>query len=103
MKVMNSDKFVQYIIGKNGFQKQCIKACEELSELIYVLSRYAMGDIDRDHIAEETADVVLMCREICTMFDISELEIEQRIQGKIDRYFERAGWIGEPVEKPKLK
>ena len=86
MKLMNSDKFVPYILGKNGYQNQAIKACEELSELTYVLARFAMGDCDRDHIAEETADVILMCRQICAMFDISDLEIEQRIQGKIDRY-----------------
>jgi NTP pyrophosphatase (non-canonical NTP hydrolase) len=89
MKTMNSDKFVPYILGKNGNRYQAIKACEELSELAYVLARYSMGECDREHIAEETADVILMCRQICAMFNIDDLEIEQRIQYKIDRYFER--------------
>lgn len=91
MKTMNSDKFIPYILGKNGNQMQSMKACEELSELTYVLARYAMGECNRDHIAEETADVIMMCRQVCAMFNISDLEIEQRIQYKIDRYFEKAG------------
>lgn len=35
---------------------------------------------------KELADVVLMLRELCEAFDISDLEIEQRIKSKIDRY-----------------
>ena len=91
MKTMNSDKFIPYILGKNGNRYQATKACEELSELGCCMARYANGDCDREHIAEETADVILMCRQICAMFNIDDLEIEQRIQYKIDRYFEREG------------
>ena len=88
---MNSENFIPYILGKNGSRYQATKACEELSELTYVLARYVNGDCDREHIAEETADVILMCKQICAMFNIDDLEIEQRIQYKIDRYFEREG------------
>lgn len=84
---MTAKQFIEYILRKNGVCRQCIKAIEEMAELIHVFSRYAFdGEFDRENLGEELADVVLMLREIAEAFDISDLEIEQRIQGKIDRY-----------------
>ena len=84
---MTAKQFVKYILKENGNLRQCIKAIEEMAELIHVLSRYAFdGDLDRENLGEELADVVLMLRELAEAFDISDLEIETRIQGKINRY-----------------
>lgn len=84
---MTAKQFINYILRANGVVRQCIKAIEELAELIHVLSRYAFdGELDRENLGEELADVVLMLRELSEAFDISDLEIEQRIQGKINRY-----------------
>lgn len=85
---MTAKQFTKYILHKNGNCRQCIKAIEEMAELTHVLSRYAFdGELDRDNLGEELSDVVLMCREIAEGFNVSDLEIEQRIQGKVDRYF----------------
>jgi NTP pyrophosphatase (non-canonical NTP hydrolase) len=84
---MTAKQFTKYILHKNGTYRQCSKAIEEMAELIHVLSRYTFdGDLDRENLGEELADVVLMCRELAEAFDVSDLEIEERIQGKIDRY-----------------
>ena len=84
---MTAKQFVKYILHKNGNCRQCTKAIEEMAELTHVLARYCFdGEFDREHFGEELADVILMCRELAEAFDVSDLEIEERIQGKIDRY-----------------
>ena len=88
---MTVDKFIDNVLKKNGFQLQALVAAEEMSELTKELSKYARGLGNREHIAEELADVVLCLREMCKVFDIDTLEIEQRIKDKIDRYFEDEG------------
>ena len=84
---MTVDKFIDNVLKKNGFQLQALVAAEEMSELTKELSKYARGLGNREHIAEELADVVLCLREMCKVFDIDTLEIEQRIKYKIDLYF----------------
>lgn len=84
---MTAKQFTTYILKKNGNCRQCIKAIEEMAELTHVLSRYAFdGEFDRENLGEELADVILMCRELAEAFDVSDLEIEQRMQSKVDRY-----------------
>lgn len=86
---MTTKQFIPYILKKNGYTAQAIKSIEEMAELTYVLSRYAFGGtLDRESLGEELADVELMLRELREAFDISDLEIEQRIKYKIDRYME---------------
>ena len=84
---MTAKQFTKYILKKNGNYRQCVKAIEEMAELIHVLSRFVFdGELDRENLGEELADVILMTRELAEAFDVSDLEIEQRIQGKVDRY-----------------
>lgn len=84
---MTAKQFTKYILHKNGTYRQCSKAIEEMAELVHVLSRYIFdGDLDRENLGEELADVILMCRELAEAFDVSDLEIEQRMQSKVDRY-----------------
>lgn len=84
---MTAKQFTKYILHKNGNCRQCIKAIEEMAELIHVLSRFAFdGELDRENLGEELADVHLMLMELAEAFDISDLEIEQRMQTKVDRY-----------------
>ena len=84
---MTKKQFVKYILHKNGLLKQCIKAIEEMTELIHVLARYIFnGELDRENLGEEFSDVHLVLDELAEGFDISDLEIEQRIQGKVNRY-----------------
>ena len=85
---MTSDKFIDHVLKTNGYQFQAMICNEEMAELAKELSKYARGIGDREHVAEEIADVILCIREMCKVFDVDALEIEQRIKGKIDRYFE---------------
>lgn len=85
---MTQNDFINYILKKNGYQLQAVICMEEMSELTKALSKYARGIGDREEIGEEIADVILCIRQMCKVFGIETLEIEQRIKGKIDRYFE---------------
>lgn len=85
---MSTKEFIPYIIKREGNQKQIIKAIEELSELAVELAKAArdLSLADREHIAEETADCYLMLDQVCEIYNISLLEVEQRKQGKVDRF-----------------
>lgn len=88
---MNVEKFVPYIIKKNGYDRQLQKATEELAELAVEIMKYIpdRSAERRENIAEETADVYLMLKQIKQMIDIDDLEIEIRMQGKVNAYFEK--------------
>lgn len=87
---MNEKQFIDYILRRNG-KNQVTKAVEELEELALAFTRWSLAEADQseviNNIHEELADVVLMLRQMEEFFGIGELEIETRIQGKIDRYF----------------
>ena len=86
---MKVDKFIPYVLKKHGDRMQVDVCIEEMAELTKEFSKYKRGNPDFEHIKEELADVELCIRQMCYMVDMGELEMEQRIQGKIDRYFDR--------------
>ena len=55
-----------------GDRNQCIVAIEELSELQKELTKYLRGEGNREHIAEEIADALIMIEQIIEIFGISE-------------------------------
>ena len=86
---MNVSNFISYVLGKNGAKYQAIICIEECSELIKELTKFIRGkDFDRDRVAEEIADVELTLREIKDAFGISEAEVINRMQKKVDRYLQ---------------
>lgn len=91
---MTVERFCDYILNKNG-RNQMLKAAEEHEEVAHALIRWYLAQDDQseavENIAEEVADACLMIRQIRQYFDIGDLEIEQRMQKKIDRYFELNG------------
>ena len=58
-----------------------------MSELIIVLSKNIRGENNRNEIAEEAADVFMCLKEIFCFFDIDELEIQQILHQKIEKYY----------------
>lgn len=88
---MKQKEFIQYILKRNGFQGQAMICMEELAELSKELSKYVRGEGDRNHIAEEVADVYLTVRQMQEVFGIDDLEIETIIQKKVDRYWNKQG------------
>ena len=84
---MTVEKFVKYIMDKNGKNYQFTIAMEEMSELIKELSKNIRGENNRNEIAEEAADVFMCLKEIFCFFDIDELEIHQILHQKIEKYY----------------
>ena len=84
---MTVEKFVKYIMDKNGKNYQFTIAMEEMSELIKELSKNIRGENNRNEIAEEAADVFMCLKENFCFFDIDELEIQQILHQKIEKYY----------------
>lgn len=71
------------IIKHYGAEHQIDKCVEELYELIL-----AIKEQDRDHIIEEMADVLIMCKQLELMSECSD-ELETMIDYKIARTVKR--------------
>ena len=84
---MTVEKFVKYIMDKNGKNYQFTIAMEEISEVIKEVSKNIRGENNRNEIAEEAADVFMCLKEIFCFFDIDELEIQQILHQKIEKYY----------------
>ena len=65
---MNNNEIYAEAIKTFGEKHQIVKAIEELSELTTALARYSLGMGDLDNIAEEIADVEVMCEQLTMIF-----------------------------------
>ena len=68
-----------------GYDKQTIVAIEELSELTKELTKALRGELNREHLAEELADVDLMYTQIMFMYGVEYKDIDAHKKKKIDR------------------
>lgn len=66
---MNNDLY-QLVIDKWGSKAQLTVAIEELSELIKEICKIKRGMGDMTNLAEEVADVEIMCEQLRYIFDI---------------------------------
>ena len=55
-------------VEKWGIHSQLLMATEELGELLVALAHYQRGRCDKDTVAEEIADVMLMAEEMAYLF-----------------------------------
>ena len=69
--------------------KQLIVAIEELSELQKELCKNLRGNINKENIIEELADVYIMLDQIKVYFSITCNEVKEMIDKKIERTKER--------------
>lgn len=69
--------------------KQLIVAIEELSELQKELCKTLRGNINKENIIEELADVYIMLDQIKIYFSITYNEVKEMIDKKIERTKER--------------
>lgn len=69
--------------------KQLIVAIEELSELQKELCKTLRGNINKENIIEELADVYIMLDQIKIYFAITCNEVKEMIDKKIERTKER--------------
>ena len=76
-----------------GKAKQRMQAVQELSELILVISRRADQKEDRqayiESLIDEIADSKIMIEQIKSLYMISDFDIRQRIDFKLNRQLER--------------
>jgi len=70
-------------IEKWGVESQIWMAMEEMGELMTALSHYFRGRIDKDEVAEEIADVMLMAEEMAYIFGRERVDHRLDLKKKI--------------------
>lgn len=78
-----------------GESAQLLVAIEEMSELIKEIVKHLRGKGDKEHIAEELADVYVVLEYIKKIFGVSTKEIEERGLNKL--YREESRIDGKPM------
>lgn len=73
------------VIDYHGTRLQKIVAIEEMSELTKEISKDLRDKGDRDHIAEEMADVLLMLDELAIIYNITYTELSAIKHAKLNR------------------
>lgn len=66
-----------------------IIAIEELSELIQCITKAKRGKLDKDHMAEEIADVLICLDWVQDTYGITDADIFKWLNKKRDRILER--------------
>lgn len=88
---------IHYILDNYPKEGQMAKACEELSELIQVISKKLSKSIDnkefKTKLIGEMSDVIIMLNQLLYMFDIDEkddlnVRLGHKMQRQIDRILE---------------
>lgn len=68
-----------------GEEHQLILTMEECSELIKEVSKYLRGEDNKNNIIEEAADVLIMIRYLQLILNISDEDLNQMIEFKLNR------------------
>lgn len=85
---MNKEELYKRMLDKFG-DLQMVVAVEELSELQKEICKAMRDKFNREHLAEEIADVKIMIDQIMLHYAIQESEIQQVIDEKLKRTEER--------------
>lgn len=72
-----------------GKDLQSTVCMEECAELIQAISKEMRGKSDKDHLAEEMADVIICLEMLKQMYDVSDSSINSWIIDKEERLVER--------------
>lgn len=85
------DDAIKTIAIRYGVQAQTMQACEELGELIVAVSKALRfpGFEHIENLAEEIADVQIMCSQLMWFYCISHAEVGDIIERKLQRQLER--------------
>jgi len=74
-------------INRYGARKQTRKVMEECAELMAAVYHYQDGRCKKAHVAEEIADVIIMCHQLAMIID--EDMVSGFVKSKIERLKER--------------
>ena len=72
-----------------GVRAQKLMAIEEMSELTKEICKDFRGKLDREHLIEEVADVLITLEQLTIIYEISDKEIMLMLEKKIERLKER--------------
>lgn len=86
---MTEEKLLE-IISFYGYEKQKLKAIEEMSELTKAICKN-----DRENIIEELADVKIMIAQLMLIYNIDVEEVFKVMDSKVERTMNR-------IERQKL-
>lgn len=92
---MNERQILGRAVSFYGSEIQRVIAIEELSELQKELCKSLRGQTDRQHIAEEIADVQIMLEQMMILYEL-HYDVATWRWKKVDRLHERLirdGWI----------
>ena len=76
-------------INHYGVNLQTTVCMEELTELIQAISKEKRGKSDKNHLAEEMADVLICIEILKQAYQISDYDIDNWIEKKQTRIYER--------------
>lgn len=83
--IISQKEQLQEIINHYGADHQKDKLFEEMAELQKEVCKEKDGKGDKQHIAEELADVSIMLQQMQIIYGITDEQIEQVVQQKIER------------------
>ena len=97
---MTTEQKIQYIADHYGYEPQSRQLIEELSELIQAVCKHnrafdgkqlseSSGCTEKDAIIEEMADVTIMMCQIQHILGIGNLDLDSKIEQKLNRQIER--------------
>ena len=93
---MNERQILGRAVSFYGSEIQRVVAIEELSELQKELCKSLRGQTDRQHIAEEIADVQIMLEQMMTLYELHYDVVAWRWK-KVDRLRNRLARDGKNV------
>lgn len=85
-------------ISAYGEKAQKLMAIEEMSELTKEICKDFRGKLNREHLIEEMADVLIMLDQMLLMYEISGDEIQQMRERKIERLKERLEKVNDEIK-----
>jgi NTP pyrophosphatase (non-canonical NTP hydrolase) len=83
--IISQKEQLQEIVNHYGTDHQKDKLFEEMAELQKEVCKEKDGKGDIPHIAEELADVYIMLQQMQLIYGITDEQIEQVVQEKIER------------------
>ena len=85
---MNYKEKLKFIFRYYGLRKQLTKLFEELGEVMIEVSKFMLGNGNRQHLGGEIADVLVMTEQIIWALGLDAYVQEQK-EYKVDRQIER--------------
>lgn len=80
---------MKLLIDHYGHESQKMMLLEEMAELQKEICKEFRGELNKDAITEEVADVLIMLEQVQMMYDISETKLHKITNEKLHRQLRR--------------